>query len=169
MPVSSWAQLSCYWDFKRRLFCIAPSVCVRINNETKTCFPCRKVYLETRSRAINADTTAARPKMIYPIWGLQSKHYIFSVVNLSQFILQHNDLSVVGQYFWECSIWKLICFICSDVFFVFASCKCSSCQVLLAQICKDTNSLNYADNYLCWKWWCSLSFGKQKKCVNTLN
>lgn len=109
------------------------------NNETKTYFPCRKVYLGIRSWAINAATTATRPKVIYPIWGLQSKHCIFLVVNFSQFILQHNDLSVVGQYFWECSIWKLICFICSDVFFVFASCECSCCQVLLAQICKDTS------------------------------
>lgn len=134
------------------------------NNETKTCFPCRKVYLGSRSWAINAATTTTRPKVIYPIWGLQSKHCIFSVVNFSQFILQHNDLSVAGQYFWECSIWKLICFICSDVFFVFASCESSCCQVLLAQICKDTNFLNYVHNYLCWKCMCSLLFGKQKKC-----
>lgn len=99
------------------------------NNETKICLPCRKVYLGSKSWAINVAPAAIRAKVIYPIWGLRSKCCLFSVVNFSQFIPQHNDLSVVGRYFRECSIWKLICFICSDVVFVFASCECSRCQV----------------------------------------
>lgn len=101
--------------------------------------------------------------MIYPVWGLWCKSCLFSVVNFSQFIPQHNDLSVVGQYFRECSIWKLICFICSDVAFVFASCECSCCQVCWHKYGKAPIFLNYVHNYLCWKCMCAVSLGKQKK------